>query len=351
MLVIQSLPWVIVLMVVGMILLGTWPALWNRVERHGRIPSHTFLDYTLGYLVVALATSFTLGQIGPPYDGRPNFFEQLSQPNGPMVGFAAAGGVCLAFGDIAMQYAVAFLGLSVGPPILNAMTIIIGTILSYFLDGGINKGYLVFPGLACAAVAIGLGALSHLISPATKEQKLKHSLSRQQKQQRQTAKDQQHQIEQEEKAELGLQEHQQHEEQQAIDAPQLGGSTSMLPHLAVRHRVHLPASQPEEEDCALSIRDNGGASNHSSILTSAPAAASKDIELSKAVGVRERQVHQQDKEQQSMQMQRSIGRADTSIYLGLTIAVAGECGFAYYGWFSGLVLQCQMQCLGPSHWP
>lgn len=79
-----------------------------------------------------------------------------------LVAFALGGGVSLALGDIAMQYSVAFLGLAVGPPILNALTIIVGVILSYFLDGGLNKPYLVFPGMACAAAAIGLGAWAHV---------------------------------------------------------------------------------------------------------------------------------------------------------------------------------------------
>lgn len=86
MLLIQSLPWIIVLMLVGMLLLGTWPAVWNLVEKRGRIPSHTFIDYSLSYLMVAVITSLTLGQIGGPIDGRSNFLQQLRQPNGKVSG-------------------------------------------------------------------------------------------------------------------------------------------------------------------------------------------------------------------------------------------------------------------------
>jgi hypothetical protein len=49
--------------------------------------------------------------------------------------------------DLGMQYATALLGLSIGPPLLNALTVIIGVVLAYFLDGGINKQQLVFPGM------------------------------------------------------------------------------------------------------------------------------------------------------------------------------------------------------------
>ena len=65
-------------------------------------------------------------QIGGPKQGRPNFTDQLGQANGPLVGFAVAGGVTLAVGDVCMQFSVALLGLLVGPAAINALTIVIG---------------------------------------------------------------------------------------------------------------------------------------------------------------------------------------------------------------------------------
>jgi hypothetical protein len=57
-----------------------------------------------------------------------------------------------------MQYATALLGLSIGPPLLNALTVIIGVVLAYFLDGGINKPQLVFPGMVrLQLLQIGVG--------------------------------------------------------------------------------------------------------------------------------------------------------------------------------------------------
>lgn len=51
-----------------------------------------------------------------------------------------------------------------GPPILNSITLIVGVVLAYFLDGGINKPQLVFTGAAFAAVAVGLGAAAHVVT-------------------------------------------------------------------------------------------------------------------------------------------------------------------------------------------
>lgn len=64
---------------------------------------------------------------------------------------------------MALQYSIALCGLSIGPPILNSITLIVGVVLAYFLDGGINKPQLVFTGAAFAAVAVGLGAAAHVV--------------------------------------------------------------------------------------------------------------------------------------------------------------------------------------------
>uniref|UniRef100_A0A383VZ22 Uncharacterized protein n=1 Tax=Tetradesmus obliquus TaxID=3088 RepID=A0A383VZ22_TETOB len=170
MLMISTIPEAIGLMMVGIVLLGTWPAVWNLIEQRGRIPSHTFLDYALTYLLLGTAAALTLGQLGPEDAAAPRFLTQLQQDNGRAVAFALAGGFFLAFGDLGMQYATALLGLSIGPPLLNALTVIIGVVLAYFLDGGINKPQLVFPGMACAAVAIALGAAAHVVGERQRKQ-------------------------------------------------------------------------------------------------------------------------------------------------------------------------------------
>lgn len=70
--------------------------------------------------------TFTGAQIGGPKQGRPNFIDQLGQSNGPLVGFALAGGVTLAVGDVCMIFSVALLGLAVGPAAISALSIIVG---------------------------------------------------------------------------------------------------------------------------------------------------------------------------------------------------------------------------------
>ena len=147
-------------MIVALFFLGTWPALLNLLERRGRNPVHTYLDYSLTNFLVAIIIALTLGQIGPAKPGEPNFTTQLSQVcrsrltpaclccytavligvrgrccsqchrqpwtdyvfikcfvpaaslsgslqhNGPSVGFAMAGGVFLCCGNLATQYSL-----------------------------------------------------------------------------------------------------------------------------------------------------------------------------------------------------------------------------------------------------
>ena len=72
----------VALMIAALVFLGTWPALLNLLERRGRNPVHTYLDYSVTNFLVAVLIAFTLGQIGGPKPGQPNFTIQLSQVNG-----------------------------------------------------------------------------------------------------------------------------------------------------------------------------------------------------------------------------------------------------------------------------
>ena len=148
----------VALMIAALIFLGTWPALLNLLERRGRNPVHTYLDYSFTNMLMAVVIVFTLGQIGDPQPGRPilspnslrsytapgrvanrgnrscgasalrfvrtavistvqhtrlthplNFgslLDRLLQNNGPSVGFALGGGIFLCLGNLAVQYAL-----------------------------------------------------------------------------------------------------------------------------------------------------------------------------------------------------------------------------------------------------
>lgn len=66
-------------MLLSLLFLGTWPAVLTLLERRGRLPQHTYLDYTLTNLLAAVIIAFTFGEIGNSTIQKPNFLNQLSQ--------------------------------------------------------------------------------------------------------------------------------------------------------------------------------------------------------------------------------------------------------------------------------
>ncbi|XP_047966829.1 ureide permease 1-like [Salvia hispanica] len=156
-------------MLLALSFLGTWPALLTLLERRGRLPQHTYLDYTITNLLAAIIIAFTFGEIG---NQKPNFLDQLSQDNWPSVLFAMAGGIVLSLGNLATQYAWAFVGLSVTEVISSSITVVIGTTLNYFLDGKINKAEILFPGVGCFLIAVCFGSAVHSSNAADNKAKL-----------------------------------------------------------------------------------------------------------------------------------------------------------------------------------
>ncbi|XP_022726275.1 ureide permease 1-like isoform X2 [Durio zibethinus] len=159
-------------MLLALFFLGTWPAIITLLERRGRLPQHTYLDYTMTNLLAAVIIALTFGQIGDSTVERPNFFAQLSQDNWPSILFAMAGGVVLSLGNLSTQYAWAFVGLSVVQVISSSMTVVIGTTLNYFLDDRINRAEILFPGVGCFLLAVCLASAVHSSNSADNKAKL-----------------------------------------------------------------------------------------------------------------------------------------------------------------------------------
>ncbi|PIN11123.1 hypothetical protein CDL12_15941 [Handroanthus impetiginosus] len=159
-------------MLLALLFLGTWPALLTLLERRGRLPQHIYLDYTITNLLAALIIAFTFGEIGKSTTEKPNFINQLSQVNWPSVLFAMGGGVFLSLGNLATQYAWAFVGLSVTEVITASITVVIGTTFNYFLDDKINRAEILFPGVGCFLIAVCLGSAVHASNAADNEDKL-----------------------------------------------------------------------------------------------------------------------------------------------------------------------------------
>ncbi|XP_074268185.1 ureide permease 3-like isoform X1 [Silene latifolia] len=77
---------------------------------------------------------------------------------------AMLGGLFLSLGNVLIQYAWAFVGLSVAQVITSSIAVVIGTSLNYFLDDKINKVSILFPGVACFLTAVLLGSTVHSLT-------------------------------------------------------------------------------------------------------------------------------------------------------------------------------------------
>ncbi|PIM98615.1 hypothetical protein CDL12_28904 [Handroanthus impetiginosus] len=164
----------IICMLLALLFLGTWPAFLTLLERRGRLPQHTYLDYSLINLLTAVVIALTVGQIGDAKPNMPNFFTQLSQiqDNWPCVLMAMLGGIFLGLGNLSTQYAFALVGLSVTEVITSSIAVVLGTTLNYFLDDKINRAEILFPGVGCFLVAVCLGSVVHSSNAADKAEKL-----------------------------------------------------------------------------------------------------------------------------------------------------------------------------------
>ncbi|KAG8366954.1 hypothetical protein BUALT_Bualt16G0022000 [Buddleja alternifolia] len=159
-------------MLIALVFLGTWPAILAWLERRGRLPQHTYLDYSITNFLTAVVIAFTVGQIGDAKPGMPNFITQLSQDNWPCILIAMAGGIFLCLGNLSTQYAWAFVGLSVTEVVTSSMAVVLGTTLNYFLDDRINRAEILFPGVGCFLVAVCLGSAVHSSNAADNAAKL-----------------------------------------------------------------------------------------------------------------------------------------------------------------------------------
>ncbi|XP_019057107.1 PREDICTED: ureide permease 1-like isoform X3 [Tarenaya hassleriana] len=86
--------------------------------------------------------------------------------------FAMAGGIVLSLGNLATQYAWAYVGLSVTEVITSSITVVIGTTLNYFLDDKINRAEILFPGVGCFLIAVCLGSAVHKSNASDNRAKL-----------------------------------------------------------------------------------------------------------------------------------------------------------------------------------
>jgi glucose uptake protein len=98
-----------------------------------------------------------LGSIGE--NGRP-FFADLQQGSFENLRSAFIGGIIFNAANILLSAAIAIAGMSVAFPVGIGLALAIGVIINY-LDAPVGNPVILFSGVACIAVAIGLNAFAY----------------------------------------------------------------------------------------------------------------------------------------------------------------------------------------------
>lgn len=172
MIIVEDMSLAVILMLLSLLCLGSWPLFFNILERRGRLPQHTYLDYAATNFIVGSLFAILLGQLGQETSTAPNFITQLQQENWPAVVLATVGGFSLCLGNILMQYSLAFCGISLTEVVSASLAVVGGTTINYFLDDGLNKAHILFPGVGCFLVAVILGSLCHASNVADIDAKM-----------------------------------------------------------------------------------------------------------------------------------------------------------------------------------
>jgi glucose uptake protein len=113
-----------------------------------------YWDYVLGIVFCTLLFAFTLGSMGDA--GRP-FLEDFSQAAPDYLRSAFVGGVIFNAANILLSAAIALAGMSVAFPVGIGLALVIGVMVNY-LDAPVGNATMLFGGVACISLAIGLNA-------------------------------------------------------------------------------------------------------------------------------------------------------------------------------------------------
>lgn len=115
-----------------------------------------YWDYVIGILLLTFIFGISLGSMGET--GR-SFFNDLSQGSSENFQSAFIGGIIFNAANILLSAAIAIAGISVAFPVGIGLALVIGVIVNY-LDLPVGNPAILFGGVACIAIAIGLNAFA-----------------------------------------------------------------------------------------------------------------------------------------------------------------------------------------------
>ncbi len=157
MIVLNSYPLAVFLLVITMLSWGSW-ANTQKLVSGKKWPFQLFYwDYSLGVILMSLIFGFTVGSLGN--EGR-GFVEDLGQASLNALVFALLGGVVFNLANILIVAAIDIAGMSVAFPIGIGLALVEGTIINYISDPTGNP-VLIFTGVGFVTLAIIIDAIAY----------------------------------------------------------------------------------------------------------------------------------------------------------------------------------------------
>lgn len=145
----------LLLMILCMTCWGSWA---NTFKLAGKVRFELFYwDYAIGVFLMAVILALTLGSW---HGGEDAFFNNLTQATGSRIALAMAAGTIFNLANILLVGAIAIAGMAIAFPVSIGAALVIGTVLTYFVDRTGNPAML-FLGVALAVVAILADSLAY----------------------------------------------------------------------------------------------------------------------------------------------------------------------------------------------
>ncbi len=156
MIVVNSYPIAIVLLVISMLCWGSWANTQKMASKKWEFQLF-YWDYALGLVLLSLILGLTLGSWGSLGRG---FIEDLQQASFAALGSAFLGGVIFNIANLLVVAAIDLAGMAIAFPIAIGLALVLGVIINY-LGETTGNPYLLFGGVALVALAIILNALAY----------------------------------------------------------------------------------------------------------------------------------------------------------------------------------------------
>lgn len=154
----------VMLLLLSLFCLGTWPAVIDLCCLRGRHPCHVYLDYATSIMVCSLLQALTLGSDLFGASSQPSFTEQLSHPSPLLTLAAACGGAMLMFGNLSMQRALLMeVPLAIVLPLQGSLCVVLGTTINYMLQPELSQPLPLFSGVGAFVLAITLSTSAYLV--------------------------------------------------------------------------------------------------------------------------------------------------------------------------------------------